>query len=53
MECNIFGCKKRAKHFFSLRNIRFGYCDSHTIIPDKIARNIKNGFYMGYRDRAK
>ena len=43
MECCVIDCKRMAKKTYKLREVKFAYCDTHTIIPDKIINSIKKG----------
>ena len=39
------------RHFYTLRDVRFGYCKKHTKIPDKIIENLKGGYYTSSKVR--
>ena len=51
--CDVIRCKQPSKHFYRLSRLRFGYCDGHKRIPDKIIYNLKQGFYMSWLSRDK
>ncbi len=51
--CDIIHCKKQSKNFYRLGGLRFGYCDGHKRIPDKIIYNLTHGFYMPWISRDK
>lgn len=45
MECIIIGCKRLAKHTYTMgKVIKFSYCDKHENIPKKQIETINKGY---------
>ena len=51
--CDVIHCKKPAKCFYTLGEVKFAYCERHKIIPEKVIRSINESFYIPWRNRTK
>jgi len=46
MKCCIKNCKKEGSNKYKIREVKFCYCKKHSIVPEKIIKNIKQGYYI-------